>query len=144
MSKTIREWQKAVYANATARGFHSGDDPAASIWKALGNLHGEISEAWEEARQPDFDPTLVYCGDGRDCPWNAASQAVGGDEVALGNALASAREGVKPDGFAIELADVAIRLMDTAEMFGIDLEAAIAIKHEYNGTRDFRHGGKRA
>jgi len=48
------------------------------------------------------------------------------------------------DNFAEELADVAIRLMDAAEGYGIDLEAEIVKKHEYNKTRSYRHGGKAA
>jgi NTP pyrophosphatase (non-canonical NTP hydrolase) len=43
----------------------------------------------------------------------------------------------------LELADVAIRLMDYAESRGIDLWSEIAAKAEYNKTRSYRHGGKR-
>jgi NTP pyrophosphatase (non-canonical NTP hydrolase) len=43
----------------------------------------------------------------------------------------------------LELADVAIRLMDYAESRGIDLWSAIAAKAEYNKTRSYRHGGKK-
>jgi NTP pyrophosphatase (non-canonical NTP hydrolase) len=48
----------------------------------------------------------------------------------------------KPIGFASELADVVIRVMDLAEAMGIDLEREILLKHEYNLTREHRHGGK--
>lgn len=50
----------------------------------------------------------------------------------------------KPDGFPIELADVVIRVMDTCEALGIDLEEMIALKHAYNTSRPHRHGGKLA
>lgn len=85
------------------------------IWKFLGNLMAEAAEAWEEARKPDFDPTRTYY-----------------------------RDDGKPEGLPVELADVVIRAMDTAEAFGIDLEAAIAEKSAFNETRSMRHGGKRA
>ena len=52
--------------------------------------------------------------------------------------------GEKPTGFPIELADVIIRVYDLAGALGIDLDEAVEIKHNYNKTRPFRHGGKRA
>lgn len=48
----------------------------------------------------------------------------------------------KPEGFPIELADVIIRILDTCEAYGIDIEDAIARKMLYNETRPFKHGGK--
>lgn len=48
-----------------------------------------------------------------------------------------------PENFAEELADVAIRLLDAAEGYGIDLEAEIIKKHAYNKTRSYKHGGKK-
>ena len=46
----------------------------------------------------------------------------------------------KPEGAAIELADAVIRCFDMAYVFGIDLEAAIKEKHEFNKTRPYMHG----
>lgn len=43
-----------------------------------------------------------------------------------------------------ELADIIIRALDTAEQLGINIESAVARKHEYNKSRPFRHGGKKA
>jgi len=43
---------------------------------------------------------------------------------------------------AIELADVVIRVMDIFGAMGWDLEQAIELKHSFNKTRAFRHGGK--
>ena len=142
MIRSISEWQREVYANAKAHGFHDGASPEASIWKALGNIHSEISEAWHEARRPDFNPRVVVRDSSR-VVWPEASRAVAGSDD-LEDAIKQAAAGRKPEGFAIELADAAIRLFDTAEMFGIDLEAAIAIKHAFNQQRPFRHGDLRA
>lgn len=50
----------------------------------------------------------------------------------------------KPEGIPIELADVLIRVFDTAESFGISLESAVRTKMAYNTTRPHRHGGKLA
>lgn len=49
----------------------------------------------------------------------------------------------KPDGIAIEMADCLIRILDWFGNQGIDVEDVIAIKHEYNKTRPYKHGGKR-
>lgn len=49
----------------------------------------------------------------------------------------------KPEGFATELADVIIRVMDLSAGLGIDLTAAVQEKMEYNSTRPMRHGGKK-
>ena len=110
--RTILGWQRHVHAIATSKGWHDG---SGDIWKWLGNVHGEVSEAWEEARKPDFEPQRTYY-----------------------------RDDGKPEGLQAELADIVIRVMDTAAALGIDLEAAIATKSSYNETRPMRHGGKRA
>lgn len=49
----------------------------------------------------------------------------------------------KPFGYPTELADIVIRVMDLAENSKIDLFEMIKIKHEYNKTRPYRHGGKK-
>lgn len=53
-------------------------------------------------------------------------------------------KGGKPQGIASEFADVLIRLGHYAELFGIDLETEVIRKLEYNATRPYRHGGKKA
>lgn len=54
------------------------------------------------------------------------------------------RDGDKPVGFPVELADIVIRCMDLAGYLGIELFEVIQEKHRYNRTRTYRHGGKRA
>ena len=51
-------------------------------------------------------------------------------------------ENGKPEGVPVELADAVIRIFDTAEKYGIDIETAIIEKMEYNAGRSYRHGGK--
>lgn len=53
-------------------------------------------------------------------------------------------QGGKPEGFVVELADAVIRTLDLCGALGLDLEAAIVTKHEFNKTRPRRHGGKLA
>lgn len=46
----------------------------------------------------------------------------------------------KPCGFAIEMADAVIRIMDICERLDIDLADAIMVKADYNRYRPFKHG----
>lgn len=75
----------------------------------------ELAEAAEAYRLPDSDIRVTTIG-----------------------------EGGKPEGFPSELADVVIRVFDTAESLGIDIASEIERKMTFNATRSYRHGGKRA
>lgn len=48
----------------------------------------------------------------------------------------------KPEGVGSEMADVLIRLLDMADMYGVDLEFEYERKMRYNNTRAWRHGGR--
>lgn len=50
----------------------------------------------------------------------------------------------KPEGWGIELADCVIRILDMCEANELDMSELLHIKIEYNKTRPYRHGGKRA
>ena len=86
-----------------------------SVSEQIANFHDEISEAWQEYRNGNH-PTFTY--------YNPGSE--------------------KPEGFPIEMADLIIRVLDTCAAYNIDIEAAIRLKHEFNKTREWRHGGKLA
>lgn len=51
--------------------------------------------------------------------------------------------GGKPEGWAVEIADAVIRLLDYSAYKGVDLERVIINKLEFNKTRGYRHGGKK-
>ena len=53
------------------------------------------------------------------------------------------REDGKPEGIAVELGDVIIRICDRAGFKGLPLVEAIIKKSEYNESRPTRHGGKK-
>jgi NTP pyrophosphatase (non-canonical NTP hydrolase) len=116
---TLREWKARVHELAREKGWWDGHGTPPSTDAVLAKLaliHSEVSECVEEARvtEPDSLGDIRYGTNG------------------------------KPEGFAIELADVIIRALDLAGALGIDIEAAVAMKHRYNMTRPHRHGGKLA
>ncbi len=48
----------------------------------------------------------------------------------------------KPDDVGSEMADVLIRLLDTCDIYGIDLGYEFERKVAFNRTRPFQHGGR--
>lgn len=49
----------------------------------------------------------------------------------------------KPEGIATEMVDCIIRLLDALAAYRVDIEQTLELKHMYNTTRPYRHGGKR-
>lgn len=48
----------------------------------------------------------------------------------------------KPQGIGSEYADIVIRCFHYCGLLGLDLDAELRRKMDYNDTRAFRHGGK--
>lgn len=48
-----------------------------------------------------------------------------------------------PKGSRRSLPDVIIRVLDYCAYAGIDIENVLEVKHEYNKSRPYRHGGKK-
>ena len=51
--------------------------------------------------------------------------------------------GDKPDGIAVEMCDCIIRILDYLVHEDVDIDWVLAVKHGYNTTRPYKHGGKR-
>lgn len=117
----INDIADAVYANAVEKGFHPPEESRDQfIEQMCNNLHDEISELHEAQRVHELDS-----------PCDKSDKM-----VALGLPVLSCLEE--------ELADIVIRALDNARHLDVDIRRAIEIKHAYNRTREFRHGGKRS
>lgn len=108
----IKEWQHVVYLNNVEHGFYDGEHTidATYLSRNLMLIVGELAEAQEELRSGHTVSEVYYAESG------------------------------KPEGFGIELADAAIRILDLAEHCGMDLAALMAEKHRYNVGRPYKHG----
>lgn len=126
----INDLVKEMHELAVKKGWHPDDALSpAEVSEKLMLVVTELGEVMEEHRVPWHDR-----GEKR-----AYSRIYAkGDDGSVKNW----EEGMKPEGFGIEVADAVIRLADLCGALGIDLEKMISIKHHYNQTRKHRHGGR--
>ena len=124
---TVNEFAQDVHKNAVAHG-----------WYDAVMIHAEISEAVEEWRSGN----LVIYGTCALSPENCKFSKICDN---VGHPSGADTEGnCKPEGVAVELCDAVMRIMDFLAFMGVDIEAVLMAKHEYNKGREYRHGGKRA
>lgn len=122
--KTLKEMQAEIREVNEANGWFEGDR---TVGDDIALLHSEVSEMFEAFR----DGGLADATD-----WPGHRLRTQNDEALVGTPA-------KPEGFGSECADVLIRLLDTCERRGIDLDFEYARKIAHNRTRGHRHGGKR-
>jgi NTP pyrophosphatase (non-canonical NTP hydrolase) len=126
--KTLADMTAEVREVNTAKGWRAGDSNTFGDYIAL--LHSELSEALEAYRDHRLeDATEVY-----DCP---PAGCYGVEACSDGHNPLN-----KPEGVGSEFADVLIRLLDTCDVYGIDLAAEYERKIAHNRTRPFQHGGR--
>jgi NTP pyrophosphatase (non-canonical NTP hydrolase) len=136
----LKDMQARVREINLVNGWFDPDKPR-SFGDDIALLHSEVSEAYEAYR--DWGLEDKTRGPIRGCPSEAP---VDGDTCIHGqewNVCTANSPLQKPEGVGSELADVLVRLLDTCERYGIDLEAEFERKLKYNATRGYRHGGKR-
>jgi NTP pyrophosphatase (non-canonical NTP hydrolase) len=130
MSKSISDLVKEVRKVMVANGWH---DKPRTFGDDIALIHSEASEAFEDHRngkEPD-DIWYEYTIEGALIE-HPSPELYLGDVLVLG----------KPCGIPSELADIIIRVCDTAGRYDVDLDEIIAQKMKYNETRSSRHGGK--
>lgn len=135
----LNEFARDVHENAVAHGWWETEREFGTI---IALCHSELSEALEEHRS---GRPMIYCGsESKECETAPTPDTVEVGGKSFKTPCVSCNlEHKKPEGVAIELADCIIRILDYCGHAGIDIEEAIRIKHEYNKTRPYRHGGKK-
>jgi len=91
-----------------------------------------VDHGWYE-QEVTFPETIALCH-------AELSEAL--EEHRNGNTTVYYCNNGKPEGILIELADCILRILDYCGSKNLDIDQAIRIKHEYNKTRPYRHGGK--
>lgn len=114
-SLTVAELQRESYETARAKGWHDGDETPPSPIRVI---------AWMG----------LICSE--------AAEAI--EDARKGRMVTTIREDGKPEGIGSEMADIVIRVCDSAGALGIDMEAELRAKLAFNRTRGHRHGGKLA
>lgn len=111
----LAEFAERVHSNAVAHGWH---DQPRTFGDVVALCHSELSEALEAYREPGaLSDRMFHLMPGRP---------------------------PKPDGMLPELADVIIRILDYAGSIRAtgQLLESLRLKHAYNASRPYRHGGK--
>jgi NTP pyrophosphatase (non-canonical NTP hydrolase) len=103
----------------TTHGWREGDN---TFGDYIALLHSELSEALEAYRDYRLKDATDY------------DLSPHGHDI--GHGLP------KPEGVGSELADVLVRLLDTCDVYGINLAREFARKVDYNRTRPYQHGGR--
>lgn len=127
---SVSDLQARAYQQSADKGFHDDEPTEGRALQSLNSerialMHSELSEALEEIRK-GHSPNHTYYPT---APSDSHSERPAPGEF-------------KPEGVPSEMADVVIRVMDFCGANGIDLEAMILEKLDYNATRGYRHGKK--
>lgn len=116
----LNEMAEAIHGNAVNHGWWETDR---SFGEVLALCHSELSEALEEYR--NGNPDVYFIQDGK-----------------MQTDL-SLWKGEKLEGIVTELADCIIRILDYCGHRKADIQKIIELKHLYNESRPYKHGGKK-
>jgi len=135
---TLNQIGKTAHEHCVKVGFRGEGIVGPTKLESHALFHTEISEATEEVRNGELGYYFIVDGlkQGTD---DLTTEGIS----ACHNIHEKGRHQLlKPEGEASELADVIIRILETAHSNGWDMEHIIARKMRYNATRGHRHGGK--
>lgn len=118
--ESLNDFAKEVHQNAVDHGFY---DDGLRFGELIALCHSELSEALEEYRN---HMPLVYFVDETGCIEKDMSRY----------------NGQKLEGIATEMIDCMLRVLDWLGSMEVDVENLLRLKHEYNKTRPYKHGGK--
>ena len=127
----INEMAKEVHALAKEKGWHDSRRSPLEMHMLIVSEVAEATEAVRKSKPP------IYVIDEE-----TGNQVEPDGLDSFGNQFEDIAGVLKTEGEAVELGDAVIRIMDYFELNGWDLAEVIALKHEYNKTRSYRHGGK--
>lgn len=151
---TVSGWQVAADKNMRAHGFKDLSPRRQQLQSVLNSLDPEerLNSNFVEA----FKQKVLYLWDAEEADHQRARRLLlligevseAYEEIRAGHAPADVYyheqpDGTrKPEGYGVELADVALRLADIAESDGLDLGGLMAEKHVFNEKRPYKHGKK--
>jgi len=151
----IRDLCERAWATAEAKGFHEPSDADYGFAARAMDIVGHLAEAVEHDRADDDNGMLgslyLVSGDADSLARYPSRNYVKGDSF-RGRMMLAVTEIVEAvagyargdiTNVAEELADLMIRVADTAKQEGIDLEKAIRTKMVQNENRPPMHGGKK-
>lgn len=150
ITKTMSALQEDIHQISVSKGFY--ENPR-RIGEQIALMHSELSEALEEHRD-GVDLAEVYYSESvnnevlsklgklsiNQDVFQETHYQLNGHDVPKATLDEHGVFNRKPEGFAVELADCVIRILDTCEFLGIDLQPVIEEKMAYNATRPHKHG----
>ena len=119
----LNELAKEIHDNAVEHGWW---DEERNFGEVIALCHSELSEALEERRA------------GR--PMEYFFDTFVGDDEPFCNVNMEEADGAKTEGIAVELCDCIIRVLDYLATTGVDIDAVMRRKMDYNKTRPYKHG----
>lgn len=119
----LNELAKEIHDNAVEHGWW---DEERNFGEVIALCHSELSEALEESRA------------GR--PMEYFFDTFVGDDEPFCNANMEEADGAKTEGIAVEMCDCIIRVLDYLATTGVDIDAVMRRKMDYNKTRPYKHG----
>lgn len=129
---TIDDLIRESHSTALEKGWWPKEgDPERNFGEQIALMHSELSEVLEEFRVNGIDPKwFLYTDTAYDVRTDTNRPYLA--------------ECGKPEGIAAEFADALIRIFDTCGRYGIPLQEALIRKLDYNKSRSYRHGNKKA